>query len=102
MTRQTRSHLAAGIAALLTANACPLAGSASAATAAEAAAPPETIVLKAAHVFDATGTALRDGGLIVVRGDRIVSVGGTVPVGRVSSISETRPWRPASSMPTRA
>jgi imidazolonepropionase-like amidohydrolase len=81
MTKQTRSHPAAGIAALLTASACLLAGSASAASAAEAAAPPETIVLKAAHVFDATGTALRDGGLIVVRGDRIVSVGGTVPVG---------------------
>jgi imidazolonepropionase-like amidohydrolase len=36
---------------------------------------PETIVLKAAHLFDSTGTALREGGMIVVRGDRIVSVG---------------------------
>jgi imidazolonepropionase-like amidohydrolase len=35
----------------------------------------ETLVLKAAHVFDSTGTALRDGASIVVRGDRIVSVG---------------------------
>jgi imidazolonepropionase-like amidohydrolase len=38
-------------------------------------APPETIVLKAAHIFDATGTALKDGGVVVVKGDRIVSVG---------------------------
>ena len=37
--------------------------------------PSETIVLKAAHVFDSTGTALKDGAAIVVRGDRIVSVG---------------------------
>jgi imidazolonepropionase-like amidohydrolase len=39
------------------------------------AAVPETIVLKAAHLFDSTGTALKDGATIVVRGDRIVSVG---------------------------
>jgi imidazolonepropionase-like amidohydrolase len=40
-------------------------------------APPaaETIVLKAAHVFDSTGSALRDGAVVVVQGDRIVSVG---------------------------
>ena len=50
------------------------------AIAAEPAAP-ETVVLKAAHIFDATGTTLRDGGLVVVRGDRIVSVGGTAPAG---------------------
>jgi imidazolonepropionase-like amidohydrolase len=43
--------------------------------AADESAPPETIVLKAAHIFDSTGTALKDGGMIVVRGDRIVSVG---------------------------
>jgi imidazolonepropionase-like amidohydrolase len=36
---------------------------------------PETIVLKAAHLFDSTGTTLKDGALVVVRGDRIVSVG---------------------------
>ncbi|HLJ38786.1 MAG TPA: amidohydrolase family protein [Steroidobacteraceae bacterium] len=42
---------------------------------------PETIVLKAAHIFDATGTSLKDGGLVVVRGDRIVSVGGAAPAG---------------------
>jgi imidazolonepropionase-like amidohydrolase len=36
----------------------------------------ETIALKAAHVFDSTGTLLKDGALVVVRGDRIVSVGG--------------------------
>jgi imidazolonepropionase-like amidohydrolase len=40
-----------------------------------AAAPAETLVLKAAHVFDSTGTALKDGVIVVVRGDRIVSVG---------------------------
>jgi imidazolonepropionase-like amidohydrolase len=39
------------------------------------AAPSETLVLKAAHVFDSTGAALKDGATIVVRGDRIVSVG---------------------------
>ena len=42
---------------------------------------PETLVLKAAHIFDATGTALKDGGLVVVQGDRIVSVGGSAPAG---------------------
>jgi imidazolonepropionase-like amidohydrolase len=43
---------------------------------------PELIVLKAAHVFDATGTALKDGAVVVVRGDRIVSVGtGAAPPG---------------------
>jgi imidazolonepropionase-like amidohydrolase len=46
-----------------------------------AAAAPETIVLKAAHIFDATGTALKDGGVVVVKGDRIVSVGGSAPAG---------------------
>src|ERR1700689_1633660 len=40
-----------------------------------AAAPAETLVLKAAPVFDSTGTALKDGVIVVVRGDRIVSVG---------------------------
>ena len=82
MTRQTRSHLApraAGIAALVAASAYLLAGCASDAAAAEAAAPHETIVLKAAHVFDSMGTTLKDGGMIVVHGDRIVSVGGTAP-----------------------
>ena len=46
------------------------------------AAPPaaETVVLKAAHLFDSTGSALKDGAAIVVRGDRIVSVGtGSIP-----------------------
>jgi imidazolonepropionase-like amidohydrolase len=42
---------------------------------AAAPAPAETIVLKAAHLFDATGTALKDGAMIVVRWDRIESVG---------------------------
>ena len=41
---------------------------------------PETVVLKAAHLFDSTGSALKDGAAIVVRGDRIVSVGtGSIP-----------------------
>ena len=83
MTRQRSSQLVRGtasIAAVATV-ACLLAGWASAAAAADAAAPPETIVLKAAHVFDSTGTTLKDGGIVVVRGDRIVSVGGTTPPG---------------------
>ena len=83
MTRQRSSQLVRGtasIAAVATV-ACLLAGWASAAAAADAAAPPETIVLKAAHVFDSTGTTLKDGGIVVVRGDRIVSVGGTIPPG---------------------
>jgi imidazolonepropionase-like amidohydrolase len=51
-------------------------------TLAVAQAPPaETVVLKAAHIFDATGTALKDGGVVVIKGDRIVSVGGSVPAG---------------------
>jgi imidazolonepropionase-like amidohydrolase len=55
------------------------------------ASPPETIVLKAAHIFDSTGTALKDGGMIVVRGDRIVSVGGSsAPAGaRVIDLGDT-------------
>src|ERR1700739_4637195 len=48
---------------------------------AQTAAAPETIVLKAAHIFDATGTALKDGGLVAVQGERIVSVGGSAPPG---------------------
>jgi len=41
-----------------------------------------TIVLKAAHVFDSTGTSLRDGASVVITGDKIVSVGnGPVPAG---------------------
>ncbi len=48
---------------------------------AQTAAAPEVIVLKAAHIFDATGTALKDGGVVVVQGDRIVSVGGSAPAG---------------------
>ena len=42
----------------------------------------ETIVLKAAHLFDSTGTQLKNGGIVVVRGERIVSVGaGAAPAG---------------------
>ena len=46
---------------------------------AETASAPATIVLKAAHVFDSTGTELRSGAAVVVRGDRIVSVGNASP-----------------------
>lgn len=42
----------------------------------------QTIVLKAAHVFDSTGTSLRDGATVVITGDKIVSVGnGPIPAG---------------------
>jgi len=53
-------------------------------------APPETIVLRAAYLFDSTGTTLKDGATIVVRGDRIVSVGtGAAPPGaRVIDLGE--------------
>lgn len=64
------------LAALLTA----AAGLLSVAAAQEAAGP-QTIVLKAAHVFDSTGAVLKDGGTLVVRGERIVSVGGAAPAG---------------------
>jgi imidazolonepropionase-like amidohydrolase len=68
------------ICALLTGAAC-AAGLPAAGAAADAAAP-ETIVLKAAHLFDATGTMLKDGVVVVVRGDRIVSVGSAgIPAG---------------------
>src|SRR5437667_12500517 len=62
---------------------CFVAGAVTPVLSAEAPAPPaETIVLKAAHVFDATGTTLKDGAAVVVRGDRIVSVGtGAAPPG---------------------
>ena len=53
-------------------------------------APPETIVLRAAYLFDSTGTTLKDGATIVVRGDRIVSVGtgATPPGARVIDLGE--------------
>ena len=47
----------------------------------EAPAATETIALKAAHVFDSTGAALKDGAVVVVSGGKIVSVGGAVPAG---------------------
>lgn len=65
-------------AAILTALALGVAAAAHPARALEAGAP-ETLVLKAAHVFDSTGTALKDGVMVVVRGDRIVSVGTAPP-----------------------
>jgi imidazolonepropionase-like amidohydrolase len=83
MTTPTRCHIVdrRSAAAILLTAAVVCAGYASIASAAEATAPPETIALKAAHLFDSTGTALKEGGTIVVRGDRIVSVGGAVPAG---------------------
>jgi len=54
--------------------------SASLALAADAA-PGATLVLKAAHVFDATGSPMRDGALVVVQGEHIVAVGGAAPAG---------------------
>ena len=62
-------------AAMLAVAAGLLGGASPAAQSAEVAQAPETIVLKAAHLFDSTGTALKDGATVVVRGDRIVSVG---------------------------
>jgi imidazolonepropionase-like amidohydrolase len=77
-TTAPRTFTARAAAAILIASASGVAGGLSPARALEAAAP-ETIVLKAAHVFDSTGTALKDGVTVVVRGDRIVSVGTTAP-----------------------
>jgi imidazolonepropionase-like amidohydrolase len=71
-TRRIAALLAAAAAVLASGHAIPV-------RAAEEATPPETIVLRAAHVFDSTGTALKDGTTIVVRGDRIVSVGTAPP-----------------------
>src|SRR5882762_2850446 len=52
-----------------------LAGASPAARSVESAQAQQTIVLKAAHLFDSTGTALKDGATVLVRGDHIVSVG---------------------------
>jgi len=49
--------------------------------AAPAAAAPDTIVLKAAHLFDSTGSALKDNAIIVVRAGHIVALGGAAPAG---------------------
>jgi imidazolonepropionase-like amidohydrolase len=43
--------------------------------------PAQTIALKAAHVFDATGAALRDGTVVLVQGERILAVGTSIPAG---------------------
>jgi len=82
MTTQIRTQPACAPRALATILTAMLASASAAVPAAgeEAAAPP-TVVLKAAHVFDSTGATLKDGGTIVVRGDRIVSVGGAAPAG---------------------
>ncbi len=46
-------------------------------------APPQVIVLKAAHIFDAVSGKLADHGVVVVQGDRILAVGSdaAIPVG---------------------
>jgi imidazolonepropionase-like amidohydrolase len=64
-----------------------LAGS-SAVCAADATAP-ELIALRAVHLFDATGTRLNTNTVIVVQGERIVSIGTAVPAGaRVIDLGE--------------
>jgi imidazolonepropionase-like amidohydrolase len=78
-TTAPRTCRARAAATILIASALGVAGGPSPVRALEAAAAPETIVLKAAHVFDSTGAALKDGATVVVRGDRIVSVGTTAP-----------------------
>src|SRR5580704_12948118 len=45
------------------------------------AAPAQTIALKAAHVFDGTGTTLKDATVVVIQGERIVAVGTSIPAG---------------------
>jgi imidazolonepropionase-like amidohydrolase len=66
------NHHTAAILALLTGL---LAAASTPVRSAEVTAAPETIALRAAHVFDSTGTALKDGVTVVVRGDHIVSIG---------------------------
>ncbi|TLZ12869.1 MAG: amidohydrolase family protein [Gammaproteobacteria bacterium] len=90
----TANNASAGMkrhpAAVLAVAAGLLAGASPAAQSAEATQAPETMVLKAAHLFDSTGTALKDGAIVVVRGDRIVSVGtAAAPAGaRVIDLGE--------------
>jgi imidazolonepropionase-like amidohydrolase len=80
MTNLIRSRLRTA-ATTFTSAALGLLASALPASAADAPAATETIALKAAHVFDATGAALKDGAVVVVSGGKIVSVGSTVPAG---------------------
>jgi imidazolonepropionase-like amidohydrolase len=79
MTNLIRSRLRSA-ATTLTCAALGLLASAPPASAADAPAT-ETIALKAAHVFDSTGSALKEGAVVVVSGGKIVSVGSTVPAG---------------------
>ncbi len=79
MTINKKSLLAFALPGLL---ACALsAGLFSGAAAAADAAPEETIALKAAHVFDGTGTTLKEGAVVIVQGGRIVAVGTSIPAG---------------------
>lgn len=77
MTAKTVGALSATL--LVTLALAPAARSAAPAAAPAAAA--DTMVLKAAHLFDATGTALKDNATIVVRAGHIVAVGGAAPAG---------------------
>ena len=66
-----------------------IAGVCGGAVAAADTAPVQTIALKAAHVFDGTGTALKDGAVIIVQGERIIGVANSIPAGaRVIDLGE--------------
>jgi imidazolonepropionase-like amidohydrolase len=81
MTRTNKSCLLRALPALLAgALIASLPSGAAAATDAAAATAP-TIALKAAHVFDGTGSALKDGTVVVIQGERIVAVGTSIPTG---------------------
>jgi imidazolonepropionase-like amidohydrolase len=81
MTRTNKSYLLRALPALLAgALIASLPSGAAAATDAAAATAP-TIALKAAHVFDGTGSALKDGTVVVIQGERIVAVGTSIPAG---------------------
>jgi imidazolonepropionase-like amidohydrolase len=81
MTRTNKSCLLRALPALLAgALIASLPSGAAAATDAAAATAP-TIALKAAHVFDGTGSALKDGTVVVIQGERIVAVGTSIPAG---------------------
>jgi imidazolonepropionase-like amidohydrolase len=81
MTRTNKSYLLRALPALLAGALIASLPSGAAAAADAAAAPAPTIALKAAHVFDGTGSALKDGTVVVIQGERIVAVGTSIPAG---------------------
>jgi imidazolonepropionase-like amidohydrolase len=81
MTRTNKSCLLRALPALLAGALIASLPSGAAAAADAAAAPAPTIALKAAHVFDGTGSALKDGTVVVIQGERIVAVGTSIPAG---------------------